>query len=432
MTELIASSTTVLAAGQADWLRHEFLCFVGKLGGLAKRDVREGVQANGGKMVALDDPRLSVIVLGADSFPFNLQQLDETILQRIDEGQTQVIEETEFWQRCQSLETADRLSQLHTPAMLADLLQIPVRQVRRWHRLGLIQPAFEVHRLPYFDFQEVASARRLVRWLSASSAEAIEQKLVQLDKHLPGVRRPLSQLPIIVEGSHVLLRQISGLVDHNGQQRFDFFAQDDDDLPDPNAATVLAFANPNVDYPQRFAPGTLNVEEAKHAKGVKNVEEANWKQAAAPERFLQAAIACEDEQDWEQAIEIYRSMMMAFGPSADVCFQIAELLYRQGDLAAARERYYMAIELDDDFLEARANLGCVLAELQQWELAVAAFEGALHLHPEYADVLFHLASALDELDRREEADRYWERFLNVAPNSPWAMYARARRVRQED
>ena len=41
---------------------------------------------------------------------------------------------------------------------------------------------------------------------------------------------------------------------------------------------------------------------------------------------------------------------------------LAETLYRAGDLAAARERYYTVIELDEDHLEARTSLACVLAE----------------------------------------------------------------------
>ncbi len=63
----------------------------------------------------------------------------------------------------------------------------------------------------------------------------------------------------------------------------------------------------------------------------------------------------------------------------------------------------MAIELDENYVEARANLGCVLAELGDRELAAAAFEGALTLHPEYADAHFHLARTLDELQRPDES-----------------------------
>ena len=68
------------------------------------------------------------------------------------------------------------------------------------------------------------------------------------------------------------------------------------------------------------------------------------------------------------------------GRTAEICFLLAELLYQMHDLPAARERYYMAIELDEDYVEARANLGCVLADLGERELAISAFEGALAYH----------------------------------------------------
>ena len=86
----------------------------------------------------------------------------------------------------------------------------------------------------------------------------------------------------------------------------------------------------------------------------------------------------------------------------------------------------MAIELDEDYVEARANLGCVLAEMGERELAVAAFEGALAQHPEYADVHFHLARTLDELDRAAEARHHWQTFLLLSPESPWGDEARQR------
>jgi tetratricopeptide (TPR) repeat protein len=86
----------------------------------------------------------------------------------------------------------------------------------------------------------------------------------------------------------------------------------------------------------------------------------------------------------------------------------------------------MAIELDEDFVEARANLGCVLAETGELELAVAAFQGTLAYHPDYPDVYYHLARALDDLSRPEEADRSWRQFLTLSPDSPWADEARNR------
>ena len=105
---------------------------------------------------------------------------------------------------------------------------------------------------------------------------------------------------------------------------------------------------------------------------------------------------------------------------------MAELLYQVNDLAAARERYSMAVEFDEAFVEARANLGCVLVELGQTELALVTFEGALEHHPDYPDVHFHLARLLDEIGSDQKAWQHWARFLELTPSGPWADEARLR------
>ena len=96
---------------------------------------------------------------------------------------------------------------------------------------------------------------------------------------------------------------------------------------------------------------------------------------------------------------------------------------------ASRERYYAAIELDENYVEARANLGCVLAELGERELAVAAFEGALTLHADYADAHFHLARTLDELKRGDEAAPALAGISAPGPRKPLGR-RRARTARQ--
>ena len=112
---------------------------------------------------------------------------------------------------------------------------------------------------------------------------------------------------------------------------------------------------------------------------------------------------------------MYRAILVSGEFTADDHFALAELLYRGGDLSAARERYYVAIELDEDFVEARSNLGCVLAEQGDLALAEAAFRGALEYHPDYADAHYHLARLLDRANRAAEASRHWQLFMNLGP-----------------
>jgi tetratricopeptide (TPR) repeat protein len=249
--------------------------------------------------------------------------------------------------------------------MLADLLGVSVAVVRRWQRRGLIRPVREVHRLAYFDFQEVAAARRLAELLASGvSPQRIQRQLASLRRMLPDIERPLAQLSVIVQGRDILLRQGDGLIDSAGQMRFDF----EKERQEPSS--VERKVEPRKNAPEDFAAPS-----------------------SAEELRLLAA---------------------------------QYLLYRRGDLPAARERYYMAVELDADYVEARANLGCVLAELGQAELAAAAFEGALQHHGEYPDAHFHLARILNELGRDDEAEPHWRAFLDLAPESPWAEDARGR------
>jgi len=396
------------------WLQGRYLALLGRLGGLAKRDAKAWIHSRGGHVVPLADARLQTIVVGADSFPFNLRELDEPLVERIECGDVQLCEETEFWQQCGLLDESQP-AQLYTPAMLADLLKVPISTVRRWHRLGLLQPVKEICRLPYFDFQELSAARRLASWLQTASAEQVEAQLAKLTRILPGASRSLSQLPIIRQGNDILLRQMSGLVDPNGQLRFDFDQWGNSD--DSPAAEIFSWSE--------------HVAEAAHnARPQRTVTDWTEFKPQSPEDCLRQAIEYEDANDWTAALQVYRAMQLAFGPSAEVCFQIGELLYRQGELSAARERYSMAVELDAEFLEARANLGCVLMEMQQWDLALAAFEGALDLHPDYADVLFHAAATCEKLGRSDSALQHWQHFLRVAPNSPWAQYAVAKVARE--
>lgn len=391
------------------------VALVGRLAGMSKRDAQQLIRRAGGVPVEAADsskiqetsPGLPQLIVVGEDFPLSADAasadlFDPATQAAIEAGDVEVIGESRFWQRLGLVDEEHDVRRLYTPAMLAELLHVPVSVVRRWHRRGLIHPAREVRRLPYFDFQEVATARRLAELLAAGvSPAAIERKLAELRRYVPGVERPLAQLAVIVRGSRLLLRQGDGLVAPGGQLFFDFDA---------------------AERPAGTSDGAPSIRETiSLADSLRSAASA-----LAPEEMLHLAADLEDDGNLAAAVEAYRAHAAAAGPTAPVCFAMAELLYCLGDVSASRERYYAAIELDENYVEARANLGCVLAELGERELAVAAFEGALTLHADYADAHFHLARTLDELKRGDEAARHWQEFLRLAPESPWAAAARER------
>jgi tetratricopeptide (TPR) repeat protein len=304
-----------------------------------------------------------------------------------------------------SAEPADDITQgLVTATTFAEWLSVPPEAIRRWHRRGYLEATCEIRRLPYFAVDQVHVVRPLAELLTAGCSLAlIDSKLDELARLHPHVSRPWAMLPLVIEGRRILVRQGDELVEVSGQRR-------------------LEFADHEEANEQDDAPKALSITMAAHRRDgsiadVRNAPSANELRDEAADKAGRA--------DYQSAIELLRAVTLSGAGVAEDHFTLGELLYRQGDLSAARERYYMAVELDEDYVEARANLGCVLGELGDLAMAEAAFRGALEYHAQYADAHHQLAKLLETMGRTEEAATHWEQFRRLMPDSPWAQEGEA-------
>ncbi len=396
-------SKSILAVNKA--LNNCRVAVLGKLSGLTRREIMSIVRDHGGVPHDKISPEVELIILGGD------REQQETLLRNIGSevqagisaGTIELMSEADFWQRIGLLENHAHIRQLYTPAMMADLLKIPIRHIRRWHQRGLLRAVRIIHRLAYFDYQEVQAAKQLNDWQRRGvSLATIVKRLDELSQRMTSVQRPLTDLNFVVEGDDLLLRKDDRLVETRGQFRFDFDAFEPDAMPTCEESSTI------------LRPSAFQLDGA--------VDEF----AMTSEQMKARAETLEDMGRLDEAIDWYRILLNQFGPDGWVNFQLAELLYRVGDIAAARERYYVAVEVEPELIEARINLGCVLAEMAQPELAIGAFQGALARFEEYADAHYHLARLLDDLDREDEAVVHWRRFLEIAPEGPWAEEAKMR------
>jgi tetratricopeptide (TPR) repeat protein len=385
---------------------------LGKLSGMTRRDAQQLIRQSGGIVQERPDATAHLLVVGDEQCAALVTRtsskrlgIDEATCAAIDGGSLRVIGETELWQRLGLVDAEQHIHRLYTPAMLAELLKVDVSVIRRWRRRGLLRPVRQVRKLPYFDYEQVLAARQLAELLSGGiSLSKLEKRLAEWNQSPSHDRSPLAEFSAIACGNRVLLRKSSGLVELGGQHWFSFAGEPADaDRAAPRQACLT-----------ENQPQILSIGGSLEASGA----------TLPPDILVQMAENLEDEGDLGAAADLYRVALASGGPNADICFALAEVLYRLGDLAAARERYFIAIELDENYVEARANLGCLLAEQGQREIAVAAFQGALRHYPDYADVHYHLARTLQQLDRPAEAMRHWRRFLILSPDSPWAAEAR--------
>jgi hypothetical protein len=298
---------------------------------------------------------------------------------------------------------------LHTAAMMADVLGVPAVAIRHWIRTGLLRVAQRSGSVEWLDFGQLVVGRRLAKLLASGfSLREIDAKLAGL---APGGSTVAAHAMdrIIVDGRRLSISSGGRLLGAGGQLQLPFYTESIADAQphalDDDGPVVVAAA-------ERFGADRVSDRVPRPPAG------------DVVDEILDLADDLEAAGEYLEAAEALRAVLQAQGPSANVNFMLAELLYRAGDLTAARERYYMTIELDADHVRARTSLGCVLAELDERELALAALEGVLRQEPDYADAHWHIAGVLGSLGRDDEASRHLRRFLELAPGSPWAAQAR--------
>lgn len=395
-------------------LQGERVAFTGTLASMTHAHATQLVAEHGGSASEHVSRQTTMLVVGEEGWPLDDDGGVSVKLQQVEEWQREgssvrTINESDWLLLLGLTERRDEIRRLYTPAMLSQLLGVSVHVIRGWERCGLIHPVKKVYRLPYFDFQEVTSARRLSQLLSAGvSRREIEASLKQLAAGKHGSARPLEQLEILARNDHVVIRDDHGLYRPGTRQRlFDFEpptdeseAPDEEDLDEVPTSIRFELARPAEVWSSR-----------------------DW--------FSQGC-RLYDEDRLADAAEAFRLCLLTDPHDPEAHFHLAECLYRQENVAGALERYYAAVENDREYLEAWIQIGALHREWGEPESALDAFEIALDVHADYPEAHFQKAETLAELGRAEEARPHWVSYLRFDSRGPWADLARQRLAETAD
>ena len=140
-------------------------------------------------------------------------------------GRLQLLGETELWTQLGLVDAGPGVQRFYTPAMLAELVGVPVRAVRHWHRQGHLAAERMVGRLAYFSFEQVRVAQRLAELLAAGcSLSQIDRKLGELARLQGGSLQPLADTAVVVVGRRLYVRRGEQLTEPSGQLLLDFDA----------------------------------------------------------------------------------------------------------------------------------------------------------------------------------------------------------------
>jgi len=376
----------------ATWLQGRSVTLAGRLACMSRDEAASLISAHGGIYTRHVTREPMIVVVGRGGWPLArdgrpTRKLRKALALAERGFDIEIVPEEELLARLHR--SSGPLKRNSTLRELADLLHLPAERLDSWLRAGLIRPVATVDGIRYFDFCQVAGAKSLSELLrSGISTSRLRQSLRQLRSWLVDVEQPLAQLTVLSSGRTLAVRLEGGqLAEPSGQLLFDFGSEPAESFP-------------------------MSVPWVEESLGI--------------EDWLREAASAEERENWPRAVHAYRQALLAGGPSAEICFNLAGALYAQGHYGRAGERYRQVLELDPDFFEAWNNLGTVLAYEQQNEEAVRAYRRALQVNPRYADARYNLADTLDDLGRAEEAAEEWRRYLELEPYGDQADYARER------
>lgn len=367
------------------------VALAGRFAAMSQREFAELIAQFGGEFVGLPGRHTRWLVVGAAGPPLAADGQPSQALQRARQLKTDgydidIIKEDAFLEKLNLGDENHDVRQRYTTTQLSRILDVPLDRIRLWIRLGLIEPVETKHRLNFFDFNQVTSAKVLCDLLAEGLPLAkIRESLHRVQGWLPGMESPLGQLSVLEENGRLLVRLDDGrLAEPSGQLQLDFDAAVEERALAIECATKT------------------------------------------PDQWFQEALACENNGDYRGAVNAYQRAIEYDDNDPILHFNLGNVLYATAQLLEAECEFRRAVELDGQYVEAWNNLGTVLADLDNYDASIDVFRRALNVFPLYADAHYNLADVYSTVGRNVEACEHWERYLQLDPKSPWAADVRTR------
>lgn len=139
-----------------------------------------------------------------------------------------------------------------------------------------------------------------------------------------------------------------------------------------------------------------------------------------------------EKGEYVEAEALYRASLEADPENADVYFNLANVLAKQGKTEEAIQafmEYRSMAETPEKKALAEYNIGSVLAEGEQWKPAAQHFRNSLKLNPQDIEAKHNFERALAESNKEEEQQQQQDQ--ENQEQEPPSEYAKAMKKRAE-
>lgn len=145
---------------------------------------------------------------------------------------------------------------------------------------------------------------------------------------------------------------------------------------------------------------------------------------------FQRAVAAFRAGRWAETERLCGAVVAVQPDHFDAAHVLAAAQAAQGKLDLALASYDRALALRPDFAEVISNRGTCLERLGRLDDALASYQRALALRPDFFDALYNLGNVLCTLGRHAEALAAYDRALAVRPSHADALNNRGQALRE--
>jgi len=335
----------------------------GALSSMTHARFAEFVSLRGGVLTRKATPATSLIVEGENAA--GTPRFQQLLQDASASGKVEVVTENQLFRRLGLLPASQNCG-LFTIADVASLSGVSGKTLRRWIDLEIVTPVQVDDGVSLFEYAQLADAHNIAA-------------LIKLGATPHSIR-----LALHVAAANGQPLQAAQLVHCHGQQ--------------------VGYRSPSG---QLLAPDGTPA-----PVGVKTQSSASI--LPMPIDFntaVQRALELEQEEEYQQAEEIYQQILAA-GPEDEVIyFNLGNVQLAMDAVQLAIASYRKSVQLDPLYAEAWNNLGNAYCQAYQWSKAKAAYKTAIHHAPQYYDAHFNLAGVYFQLEQWASAARFFRHCL---------------------
>lgn len=141
-----------------------------------------------------------------------------------------------------------------------------------------------------------------------------------------------------------------------------------------------------------------------------------------PQDLFAQALQLHQQGHLDQARALYAALLAELPGHAQAMHMLGALALQTGDARLAIRWINASIDIDAFNPASHLNLGLAWQAQGQWPRALACFDEALRLQPDYAQGLLHRGGALHACQRLDEALQCYQRVLQLHPDFAEAWY----------